>query len=140
MIFETQQDNQVFFVDLMIRMKSGFIKAGNDLIKNDHMIFQKRGIGYFLLFEADKKDFSEGEDGIQIFQEEKASSNYDYRILIRKNTSVAPADLEASETDSKDPLNRINAMLIEHGTIDSDQASPADEFIKSWKLGHPDMN
>lgn len=139
MVFETQQDNQVFQVDLMIRMKTGFIKNGYDLIKNDHMIFQKRGAGFFFLFEADKKDFTKSSDEILIFEEEKTTSDYDYRILIQKNLSASPKTDEASaETGSQAALNKINAMLKEHGITDSGSVSPVDEFMKSWKLGHPD--
>lgn len=138
-IIEAEQDNKAFQVDLMIRIKSSFAKNNYDLIKNDHMIFQKRGDRYFLLFEADKNDFQEGQDQTEIFEEEKASSNYDYRIMIKKNLAVkAEASDNLPKTGPEAALNRINTMLSEHGITDADVSSPVDEFMKTWKLGHPD--
>lgn len=138
-IVETQQDNRVFQVDMMVRVKSSYAKNNYDLIKNDHMIFQKRGERFFLLFEADRDAFKEGNDQTLVFEEEMTTSNYDYRIMIQKNPAAKPEASDAPpETGADAALSRINAMLSEHGITDADVATPVESFMKTWKLGHPD--
>ena len=140
-VFETRLDNGLFQVDLLIRLKAGFVKNRSDLIKNDHMIFQKRGEACFLLFEADKKDFRSEEDKPAVFEEDAAAADYDYRILIQKNpeASVKIED-ETPAAGASGALNRINSMLARHGISEEETSSLVDGVMKTWKLGHPDEN
>ena len=138
-VFETQLDNGLFQVDLMIRLKAGYVKNRYDLIKNDHMIFQKRGEACFLLFEADKKDFKTETDKIAVFEEEAAVADYDYRILIQKNQEGSvQKEEQAPGTGASGALNRINSMLAQHGISEEETSSLVDGVMKTWKLGHPD--
>ena len=140
-VFKTQQDNGIFKVSFIAQLKAGFVKNKIDLIKNDHMILQKKGSGYFLLFEAAKDAFIREDDEREYYEEAVSCSDYDYKILIKKDRSARPEIKKPAPADGPDAaLNRINAMLEEHGITDADPSSAINEFMKTWKLGHPEEN
>ena len=137
-VFEERQDNGVFEVTLSMQVKAGYVrKSSPDLLKNDHIIFQKRGNYFFFLFEALKASFQSDESGSESFQESGRNSDYQYKITIKKNASVPEADDEpVSGADAS--IKRINKLLQDHGLAEVEESSPVTEFMKTWKLGHPD--
>ena len=139
-VFEGQYDNGAVAVDFAIRMKIGYIKkAPMDLIKNDHIIFQKRDPMFFFLFEADKEKFvREGED-LETFEESGRSNNYTYRISFRNNLKAKPKKAHSRLGGrAGEMMDEINALLEKNGIHEADPSSPVSEYMKTWKLGHPD--
>ncbi len=139
-VFEGEYNNGAVRAAFDIRMKTSFIKkAPLDLIKNDHMIFQKKGQVFFLLFEADKDHFDRVDDSVTVFEEEKKTRDYQYKIEFRHDSSIKP-EKKKSALGGKagERMDEINAILEEHGITEADASSPVAEYMKTWKLGHPD--
>ena len=139
-VFEGRHDNGAVAVDFEIRMKIGYIKKKSmDLIKNDHIIFQKRDPLFFLLFEADKNKFTSVDDEVDSFEESGKTGNYSYHISFRKNRNAVPQK-EHSNLGGRagQMMDEVNEILEKHGIHEVDASSPVAEYMKSWKLGHPD--
>ena len=138
--FEGRHDNGAVAVDFEIRMKIGYIrKKSMDLIKNDHIIFQKRDPLFFFLFEADKKKFTSIDDDVESFEESGKTGNYSYHICFRKNRKgVVKKEHSRLGGRAGEMMDEVNEILEKHGIHEVDVSSPVDSYMKTWKLGHPD--
>ena len=139
-VFEGEYNTGAVRTAFDIRMKTSFIKKTPlDLIKNDHMIFQKKGQLFFLLFEADKKFFEQIDETTTTFKEEKKTRDYQYKIEFTRDSSIKP-EKKKSALGGKagERMDEINAILEKHGITEADASSPVAEYMKTWKLGHPD--
>ena len=138
-VFEGQYNNGVVSADFDIRMKLSYIrKIPVDLIKNDHIILQKKGNYFFFLFEGDKSKFK-GDGGYRVFEESGRTGNYNYRVSLKKNTK-AVEQKPGSKLGGRagELMDEVNELLEKHGITEVDPSSPVSEYMKSWKLGHPD--
>lgn len=139
-VFEGQYDNGAVAVDFDIRMKIGYMKkASMDLIKNDHIIFQKRDPLFFFLFEADKKKFVRETEDRETFEETGKTGNYTYRISFRRNLNAKPEKAHSNlGGKAGEMMDEVNDLLEKNGIHEVDASSPVSEYLKTWKLGHPD--
>ena len=138
-VFEGEYNNGAVAAAFDIRMKLSYIrKCPVDLIKNDHMVLQKRGSYFFFLFEGDKSKFKE-EGDFQVFEESGKTGHYNYRVSFRKDTK-AQAQKPKSRLGGKagQLMDEVNELLEKNGITEADPSSPVSEYMKSWRLGHPD--
>lgn len=139
-VFEGHYGDGPASVDFDIRMKQKYLKKqGNDLIKNNHMVLQKRLQLFFFLFEADKGAFTKDEEGVEVFEEKGKTNDYSYRIMFRMDRNVKPEKKESLIGGTAgEKLEELEAFMRENGITDADASSPVSSYMKSWKLGHPD--
>ncbi|MDO4975670.1 MAG: hypothetical protein Q4E53_00255 [Eubacteriales bacterium] len=140
--FAGDYENKKVEVSFDIRVKNSIIKSNKaDIIKNNHVILQKNMVsGIFFLFEADKKQFVEKEDGSKVFEETVKTNDYSYTItFIQKAQEEEEVKAEASPMRTGDISSDVNAILQKYGIgTEGEDDSPITDIIKSWKLGHPD--
>ncbi len=139
-LFEGHHDDGAAVVDFEIKMRNAFIKKqGNDLIKNDHILFQKRNHLFFFLFEADKAGFQPTEDDGKVFEETGKKKEYSYTIRFRLNDKAKTRPHSPLGGTAGEKMDQLNDFLKKNGITEVDASSPVDSYMKTWKLGHPDQ-
>ncbi len=139
-VFEGHHNNGAAVVDFEIRMRNSFIKKqGNDLIKNDHILMQKRNHLFFFLFEADKGRFVKGEDDIRSFEETGKKKDYQYKIRFQLNEKAAPRKQNRLGGTAGQKLEEVEELLRKNGITEVDASSPVESYLRTWKLGHPNQ-
>ena len=139
-VFEGHHNNGAAVVDFEIRMRNSFIKKqGNDLIKNDHILMQKRNHLFFFLFEADKGRFVKGEDDIRSFEETGKKKDYQYKIRFQLNEKATPRKQNRLGGTAGQKLEEVEELLRKNGITEVDASSPVESYLRTWKLGHPNQ-
>ncbi|MBQ9155584.1 MAG: hypothetical protein IJ137_02245 [Eubacterium sp.] len=142
-IFDGDYENHAFDIHFDFRVKYNYLKKqSGDVIKNDHIILQNQRSAFFLLFEIKNPQFKEQEDGSRTFEEKGHSSHYDYTISVTRKVSAAPTKADPRQLIKDGNVTEgLNAMLQQHGlNIEVEGESAVADYMKSWKLGHPDEN
>ena len=102
-------------------------------------IFPKKDPMFFFLFEADKKKFVRETEDRETFEETGRTGNYTYRISFRHNLNVRPEKAHSNLGGKAGKMmDEVNALLEKNGIHEVDASSPVAEYMKTWKLGHPD--
>ena len=140
-IFEGDFENNAFDIKFEFRVKYNYLKKQTgDVIKNDHIILQNQRSAFFLLFEVKNTQFEDREDGTRFFEEKGNTSHYDYSITLLKKVSAAPTKADPKQLIKDGNVTEgINAMLEQHGlNIEVEGESAVADYMKSWRLGHPE--
>ena len=140
LVFEEKHDNGAYQVEYRFQIKENYVrKAGADLIKNDHIVFQDKGPCFFMLFQADRDQFRKEEEGHEFFEENGKTKNYSYQMKMRRNPGTQEVK-PRSKLGGKagEMMDEVNDLLEKYGITEVDPSSPVSEYMKSWKLGHPD--
>ena len=138
-VFEGHHNNGAAMVDFEIRMRNSFIKKqGNDLIKNDHILMQKRNHLFFFLFEADKGKFVKEDNDIKCFEETGKKKDYQYKIRFQLNGKASPKKKSRLGGTAGEKMEEVEELLRKNGITEVDASSPVESYMRTWKLGHPD--
>ena len=139
-VFEGHHNNGAAVVDFEIRMRNSFIKKqGNDLIKNDHILMQKRNHLFFFLFEADKNKFVKEEDDTRSFVETGKKKDYQYKIRFQLTGNARPRKKSRLGGTAGEKMEQVEELLRKNGITEVDASSPVESYMRTWKLGHPDQ-
>ena len=138
-VFEGHHDNGAAVVDFEIRMRNSYIKKhNNDLIKNDHILMQKRNPYFFFLFEADKGKFVNSDEETRTFEEKDRNKDYSYTVHFELHGNARPKKKSRLGGTAGQKMEELEEFLRENGITETDASSPVDSYMKTWKLGHPD--
>lgn len=138
--FVGEYQNNAVTVKFDMKMKISYIKSKEvDLIKNDHIIFQRTPSGFFLLFEADQNNFSPAEEKGMEYKESFKNKDYEYEFYFVNTGEAEEKEEKEAKIDPNDVSGMVDSILKKYGVEEkSEDVSVVSEYMKTWKLEHPD--
>lgn len=127
-------ENDAVHLEYNILMKKAYVKKCNiDLIKDNQLIVQRKKNDFFILLSVPAEEYVKDEEGKRFVSKKDKTADYEYSFYFRELDQKQVAK-DTVEQNAKEVFNNI---LKEYG-INTDGSSVADNYMKSWKIGHPD--